>query len=483
MFFNSYQFVAFFAVVFVLTVLLRNRVRARNTLLLVASYYFYACWDWRFLGLLFLSTVVDFFCGLALDVKEVTHEPPPPTAKRRAIVAVSLLVNLGMLGFFKYYDFFAESMTDLLHLLGVDGEVRSLHILLPVGISFYTFQTLSYTIDLYRGRIATERDFLNFALFVSFFPQLVAGPVERARNLLPQFRLPSIVTWPRLSSGFYLMSWGLFKKVVVADNLAQMVAEVWGMKHPSGVEVYLGCLAFAVQLYCDFSGYSDIARGAARCMGFELMLNFRLPFFAANVTDFWRRWHISFSTWLRDYIYFSLGGSRKGRARSYMALLATMVISGVWHGSGWPFALMGLCYGTQLCAHKALAPTLQRIAPKGAIGSRLWWVLCVFVTFQLFTFPMIFFRSSTMEIVSTMASSAWAKPLPDSWADISENVWILATFSGMLMFIQTYQFVRRDLDAVLTSPLVVRALFYAGMMLGILWFGVSDGEAFVYFQF
>ena len=483
MYFNSFQFVAFFAVAFVLAAALRRRVRARNAVLLVASYFFYACWDWRFLGLMLLSTVVDYACGRILDVRETTDEPPPSTAKRRAVLITSLVVNLGLLGFFKYFDWFLASLTDLLQLLGLDARYETLGILLPVGISFYTFQTLSYTIDLYRGKLTTERDFLNFALFVSFFPQLVAGPVERARNLLPQFRLPTEITWPRLSSGFYLISWGLFKKVVVADNLAFLVADVWGMQDPSGVEVYIGCYAFAIQLYCDFSGYSDIARGVARCMGFELMLNFRLPFFAPNVTEFWRRWHISFSTWLRDYVYFALGGSRKGVVRSYLALLATMVVSGVWHGSGWPFALMGLTYGTQLCVHKAAAPTLARIAPTGPVTKHLWWGLCVFVTFQLFTFPMIFFRSATMETVVRMVSSGFAQPLPASWAQISDGVWQLVAFSALLMTVQTYQFVKKDLDAVLSSPVVVRAIFYAGMILGILWFGVTDGDAFVYFQF
>jgi len=205
-YFNSFQFVAFFAVAFVLAAALRRRVRARNAVLLVASYFFYACWDWRFLGLMLLSTVVDYACGRILDVRETTDEPPPSTAKRRAVLITSLVVNLGLLGFFKYFDWFLASLTDLLQLLGLDARYETLGILLPVGISFYTFQTLSYTIDLYRGKLTTERDFLNFALFVSFFPQLVAGPVERARNLLPQFRLPTEITWPRLSSGFYLIS-------------------------------------------------------------------------------------------------------------------------------------------------------------------------------------------------------------------------------------------------------------------------------------
>ena len=404
--------------------------------------------------------------------------------RRRLILALSLITNLGLLGFFKYYDFFIGSAADLLTAVGIPHDLRTLGILLPVGISFYTFQTLSYTIDLYYGKIQTERNVLNFALFVSFFPQLVAGPIERAKNLLPQLAKPTEVTWDKISSGFYLMAWGLFKKVVIADNLARIVAEIWGQGSPSGLGVVIGCYAFAFQLYCDFSGYSDIARGAARCMGFELMLNFRLPFFAPNITDLWRRWHISLSTWLRDYIYYPLGGSRKGTRRNYINITITMVASGIWHGAGWPFALMGLAYGLQLCLHKATEPWLTRfVRPKAAWSRSLWWTVRVFCTFQLFAAPMIFFRSRTMTIVGDMATSGWANPLPADWTIIVPQLTTFAWCAGALIAVQTLQYLKKDLDAIPRLPVPLRAVVYAAMMISILLFGVIDGDAFVYFQF
>ena len=483
MYFNSLHFVAFFAVVFTAALLLRRRVTARNAMLLAGSYYFYGCWNWRFLGLIILSTVVDYICGLLFE--RIPPDDRPRTRRRRKLIlAVSLVTNLGLLGFFKYYDFFIESAVDLLTAIGLETDLRTLGILLPVGISFYTFQTLSYTIDLYYGKIKTERNLLTFALFVSFFPQLVAGPIERAKNLLPQLARRTEMTWPKFASGFYLMSWGLFKKVVIADNLARIVAEIWAVEDPSGVTVVIGCYAFAFQLYCDFSGYSDIARGAARCMGFELMLNFRIPFFATNITDFWRRWHISLSTWLRDYIYYPLGGSRKGSARNYVNITLTMVASGVWHGAGWPFALMGLTYGLQLCLHKATAPLLARLVhPRAAVTRHLWSLFRVFCTFQLFAAPMIFFRSRTMGKVTEMAGSAWRDPLPATWETVGPWLTTLAWCGGTLLFVQALQYFRKDLDVIPRLPVPLRAIAYAGLMLGILFFGVIDGDAFVYFQF
>jgi len=484
MFFNSFHFVGFFSVVLVLAVALRQRVQARNAVLLVASYYFYGCWDWRFLILILISTVVDYVCGLLFDVTEVDLDhPPPQTPRRKAILAVSLITNLGLLGFFKYYDFFVESGAAFLAQLSMPVSPRTLGIVLPVGISFYTLQTLSYTIDLYRGQMKTERNPLHFALFVAFFPQLVAGPIERARRLLPQLNAPTVCTLDKLYSGFYLMSWGMFKKVVLADNLGLVVDEIWALDAPSGLAVVLGCHCFAFQLYCDFSGYSDIARGAARCMGFELMLNFNLPFLTTNPTDFWRKWHISLSTWLRDYLYYPLGGGRKGQLRSMANLVITMVVSGVWHGAGWPFLLMGLTYGVTLSAHKWSRPHLARIQPGSGVSRGTWWLVRMLVTFELFTAPLIFFRSTTIDQVALMLRSGTAQLMPLDWDLFSPWSTVFLWCAGSLMAMQVLQFATQDLDIVARLPIPARAALYTAMMVGIIVFGVGGGTAFVYFQF
>ena len=482
MYFNSFHFIGFYALVLAVVALLAHRIRARNAVLLVASYYFYACWDWRFLVLIGISTVVDYFCGLAFAVDDL-EVPPPRSRKRDAVLLVSVGTNLGLLGFFKYFDFFVDSGAAFLTALQMPMTPRALGIILPVGISFYTLQTLSYTIDVYRGKTLTERDPITFALFVAFFPQLVAGPIERAKRLLPQLRKPSVIDGDKLNSGFYLMGWGLFKKTVLADNVALVVDQIWSAPEPSGVAVLLGLYCFAIQLYCDFSAYSDIARGAARCMGFELMLNFDLPFSATNPTEFWRRWHISLSTWLRDYLYFPLGGGRKGRARAHFNLVLTMVVSGVWHGAGWPFFLMGLTYGLQLSIHKELRPWLDRIQPSRAAVKAGWYGIRVVAMLHLFTLPLIFFRSLTMEKVLSMSGSALSQPLPATWGVVMPWLtvfgWVLLTLAAM----EVAQKVADDHDVVARLPVGARALVYAAMILGIIVFGVVDGEAFVYFQF
>ena len=296
-------------------------------MLLVASYAFYGAWDWRFLGLIVLSTVVDYVVGMSLAA---TGDP----RRRQFLVTASIVANLGILGLFKYAGFFAKSLVGLGASLGVEIPAFALDVVLPVGISFYTFQTLSYTIDIYRGTLKPTRRFLDFALFVAFFPQLVAGPIERASRLLPQVLQPRHVTWEKFGSGSWLILWGLFKKVVIADNLAFLVNAVYATDaSPTGWQVVAGTVAFAWQIYCDFSGYSDIARGLARLMGFELMVNFNLPYAARSPADFWRRWHISLSTWLRDYLYIPLGGNQGGALRTYRNLGLTMLLGGLWHGA------------------------------------------------------------------------------------------------------------------------------------------------------
>ncbi len=485
MLFNSFHFVVFFAVVFLLVAILRHRVTARNAVLLIASYYFYGCWDWRFLGLIFISTIVDYICGLLLDVKRVDPNHNIDRNRRDSFVlVVSLITNLGILGFFKYYDFFVVSATDLLNSLGFHAHASTLNIILPVGISFYTFQTLSYTIDLYRGRIETERSLLNFALYVAFFPQLVAGPIERAKNLLPQIRTPRPMTWPAFYSGFYLIGWGLFKKVVLADNVAAVVDHVFAMESPSFATTLIGVYSFAVQIYCDFSGYTDIARGAARILGFDLMLNFNLPYFALNPSDFWSRWHISLSSWLRDYLYIPLGGNRQGLARTYFNLMATMVLGGLWHGAAWTFIIWGVYHGILLCAHRMIRPFIQnRVGPTSRPGITIWYAVKLLAFFHLTCLGWLFFRAQSVTQIQSMlgsilSNSGWLTP------DMSPAMMLTAAVCcGLLAIVQLVQYVSGDLNVIFRFPVPVRAFIYALAAIGFVVFGNFAGEPFIYFQF
>ncbi len=344
MLFNSLEFVVFFAVVLALYSVL-NHPR-QNALLLVASYVFYGAWDYRFLLLLIGTTLVDYAVGLAIDRRS------DPAARRR-ILMFSIVANLGVLGVFKYFNFFADSLVEFAGLFGLSVSPVTLNIVLPVGISFYTFQSMAYTIDVYRGHLKPCRSLPDFALYVTFFPQLVAGPIERATHLLPQIYARRVMTAEKIGSGLSLIALGFFKKVVMADNLAPTVNEIFAKQGGyTAEEVLVGAIFFAFQIYGDFSGYTDIARGTSRVLGFELMDNFREPYFARSPSDFWQRWHISLSTWLRDYLYISLGGNRGGRLTTYRNLILTMLLGGLWHGAAWNFVWWGLYHGTLLVGYR-----------------------------------------------------------------------------------------------------------------------------------
>ena len=339
MLFTQIEFLTLLGVVVVFLLTVRHH-RSRKVCLLLASYYFYAHWDWRFLGLILASTLCDYGVGLGLAR---ARRP----GRRRWLLLASLACNLGILGFFKYYNFFCEAIGATLAPLGL--QVQTLEIILPVGISFYTFQTLSYTIDVYRRRLPTCRDLLDFALFVGFFPQLVAGPIVRAADFLPQLAEPRRLTWERAFLGGRQFVFGLFKKVFIADRVALFVDEVFANAGAyDTVTSWLAVLCYAIQIYCDFSGYSDMAIGAARLLGYDLRENFRHPYLARSVSEFWRRWHISLSSWLRDYLYIPLGGSRHGTGRTYRNVLITMVLGGLWHGAAWTFILWGAWHGLAL---------------------------------------------------------------------------------------------------------------------------------------
>ena len=336
MLFNSPEFLLFLPIVFGLYWFVTQRnLKAQNLLLLVASYVFYGWWDWRFLGLIALSTIVDFLVGIRI-------EEAPDKARKKRWLWVSLAVNLGILGYFKYANFFIENWISAWQSLGVTMHASTLQVILPVGISFYTFQTLSYSIDIYRGNLKATRDPVAFGAFVSFFPQLVAGPIERATNLLPQITSPRSFTYEQGRDGMRLILWGMFKKVVVADSCAPYVDMCFDNPEAfSGSTLILGAILFSFQIYGDFSGYSDIAIGTAKLFGFELMTNFKFPYFSRDIAEFWRRWHISLSTWFRDYLYIPLGGSRVSKPKAIRNVFVIFLVSGFWHGANWTFIVWG----------------------------------------------------------------------------------------------------------------------------------------------
>lgn len=483
MVFNSLLFALFLLVVLPLVWLLRNRVNARNLLLLLASYVFYGAWDWRFLGLIVISTIVDYCCGLYLggthDRAGVAH-----TARRRfAVLWISVATNLGILGFFKYYDFFITSAADALGAMGVSWNTTTLNFILPVGISFYTFQTLSYTIDAYRRKVPAERNLLTFATFVAFFPQLVAGPIERASHLLPQFRTVRRVSVEAWKTGWYLVAWGLFKKVVIADNLAESVDAVFAHNNPGGLDVSLGVFAFVVQIYCDFSGYTDIARGVARVMGFELRRNFDQPYFAANPNDFWKRWHISLSSWLRDYLYIPLGGNRCGTAKTYRNLMITMLLGGLWHGASWTFVVWGGLHGGALCLHRMLRGVLAKVAPTSQTAEDVWYLLRAAAFFSFWCLTMVFFRADSFSQAFMMFRAVLSKPLATHALTAGGDAVTIAAATATLFFAELYQWRKKNAYALLTLATVPRSIIYAGLFLGFVLFGDYGGEAFIYFQF
>ncbi|GGH45938.1 acyltransferase [Mangrovimonas yunxiaonensis] len=336
MIFNSLDFALFLPLVFVLYWFVFNKsLQRQNILVVIASYVFYGWWDWRFLSLIIFSTLVDFFIGKQLG-KTLS------SSKRKLLLWGSIVVNIGFLGFFKYYNFFVDNFIDAFALFGQQISPNSLNIILPVGISFYTFQTLSYTIDVYRRRLEPTKDIVAFAAFVSFFPQLVAGPIERATHLLPQFKHKRVFNYTKAVSGIQLIVWGLFKKVVIADNCAQFANDIFeNYNQYSTATLVLGAVYFAFQIYGDFSGYSDIAIGTSRLLGFDLMKNFATPYFSRDIAEFWRRWHISLSTWFRDYLYIPLGGSRGGTFMVIRNVFVIFLVSGFWHGANWTFIVWG----------------------------------------------------------------------------------------------------------------------------------------------
>jgi alginate O-acetyltransferase complex protein AlgI len=481
--FNSWEYIIFFSAIYFLYWLIKD-YKLQNRLLLVASYYFYASWDVRFLILIVVSTIVDFICGQKI------YECSIPKRKKRWLL-LSITTNLGILGFFKYFDFFITSLEPMLSAFGLTATNLRLHIVLPVGISFYTFQTMSYTIDIYRGQLRPTRRFFDFALFVAFFPQLVAGPIERASNLLPQILKPRKLNHERFTTGIWLILWGLWKKIVIADNMAIIADKIFlNTAEETVLMIYLGIVAFAWQVYCDFSAYSDIARGTGRLLGFDLMLNFNLPYFAVNPSDLWRRWHISLSTWLRDYLYRPLGGNRGSWFRKGFNAFFTMALCGLWHGAGWNFVGWGVFNGIGLVLHGILFGT----AEKKQFKNFNWqWLISVIGTFHFFIAGLLIFRCSRKVIVGQ-------RYVNDSLAQIIEvftsyrNGWGLdvvsfdvllkmSYFLVPILLIQWFQYWKKDHLYMIQLKKPIRVVFVSALIFSWILHGIQGGEAFIYFQF
>jgi alginate O-acetyltransferase complex protein AlgI len=389
MLFNSSEYILFLPLVLGVYLLLgAKHLRAQNAWLLLASYVFYGWWDWRFLALLFGTTLNDYLCAIGMMRFE-------RRSQRRALLTASIVVNLGVLGFFKYYNFFVSSFIEAFARIGIELHSPTLKVILPVGISFYTFQALTYTISVYRGTVQPTRDPVAFFAYVAFFPQLVAGPIERAGHLLPQFLKPRTIRAQDMADGLRQMTWGFFCKLVVADNCAVVVNSLFEQPAPlAGSVVLVAALCFAFQIYADFSGYSHIAIGTARLFGFELMQNFATPYFSQSVPEFWRRWHISLSTWFRDYVYIPLGGNRDGKLRQAANLMATFMLSGLWHGANWTFVIWGFLHGLYSVPRVFIGEPLARLAQSANAFVRVPTVLFrVGLTFTLVLIAWIFFRA------------------------------------------------------------------------------------------
>lgn len=471
MLFNSIEFAIFLPIVFIFYWALRKHFRFQLYILLVASYIFYGWWDWRFLSLIVFSSGIDFLIGKRLGTIAVE-------SKRKMLLGLSLLTNLGLLGFFKYYNFFSESLSEAFTFFGKEIPTGRLEIILPVGISFYTFQTLSYTIDVYRRKLEPTDDWLAFFGFVSFFPQLVAGPIERASHLLGQFQKPRIFDYSFAVSGLRLIIWGLFKKIVIADNAAFMVDEIFlDYTNQSSLSLILGVVLFAFQIYGDFSGYSDIAIGLSRIFGFDLMLNFKFPYLAQNINDFWKRWHISLSSWFRDYVYIPLGGSRVSTWVSFRNVLIVFLVSGFWHGANWTFIIWGLIHGILYVPFFFMKPhqdlhehSILKNLPK------------IFLTFTVVCLGWIFFRADSLSQAFNYIGLMFTNEGSSNFIFEANKRKIILGIVMLcilgMMIIEGYYESKQRKEVLLPSwslVLIVLLIFYFG--------GFKNHESFIYFQF
>lgn len=478
MLFNSINFALFLPIVFFIYWFVANKnYKHQNILLLVASYFFYACWDYRFMFLLMFSTFLDYFTGLKMfDAKTKNG--------KKFWFWLSIAVNLGFLGFFKYYNFFAQSFADALSNLGLHVDMWMLNVILPVGISFYTFHGLSYVIDIYYNKIKPERNIVDYAVFVSFFPLLVAGPIERATHLLPQIQRERKFNYHQAVDGLRQILWGLFKKIVIADNCAEYANMIFNdSAHQSGSTLVLGALFFTFQIYCDFSGYSDIALGTARLFGVELLRNFAFPYFSRDIAEFWRRWHISLSTWFRDYLYIPLGGSKGGIWMKVRNTFIIFLVSGFWHGANWTFIAWGflnaLYFLPLLLANKNRNNI--GIVAEGRLLPNVRELFSIGVTFALTVFAWIFFRANNMTHALSYIKGIFTKSLFSMPAFLSYSLFAL------LVFFIVIEWVGRENQYAIQKfgfkwPKLARLSFYY-LLIVLIFVFMGKEQEFIYFQF
>lgn len=484
MLFNSLDFAIFLPIVFVLYwFVFRNSLKSQNFLIVVASYFFYGWWDWRFLALIAFSTLVDYIVGIQMDKTEDRF-------KRKSLLVLSLLVNIGFLGFFKYYNFFLDNFITAFSFMGMPIQANSLNIILPVGISFYTFQTMSYSIDVYRKKIRATRDLVAFSAFVSFFPQLVAGPIERATNLLPQFFEKRKFDYLQATDGLRQILWGLFKKIVIADNCAEFANTIFNNSSDyEGSTLLLGAVFFAFQIYGDFSGYSDIAIGTSRLFGFSLMQNFAFPYFSRDMAEFWRRWHISLSTWFRDYVYIPLGGSKGSKAQQIRNVFIIFLISGFWHGANWTFIVWGALnaiYFIPLLLRGKNRKNLETVALEDKLPS-FRELFSILGTFALTVFAWIFFRAENMSHALSYIFGIFSEKLfefPD-FSLFPGAITLLIIIIGFIMVEWKGRFGQYGISGIHSiASKAYRWSIYSLIILMINIFGNTSEEIeFIYFQF
>ena len=483
MLFNSIDFSIFLPIVFFLYwFVTNNNLKLQNLLLVTVSYIFYGWWDWRFLSLILFSTIIDYFIGQRLNIE--TNQD-----KRKLLLSASIIINLGFLGFFKYYNFFLDNFINAFSFFGFSINSNSLNIILPVGISFYTFQTLSYTIDVYKRNLKPTHDFIAFSAFVSFFPQLVAGPIERATNLLPQFYKKRVFNYNRAVDGLRQILWGLFKKIVIADGCAQFANEIFNNSEDyNGSTLFLGALFFAFQIYGDFSGYSDIAIGTSRLFGFNLKQNFAFPYFSRDIAEFWRRWHISLSTWFRDYLYIPLGGSRGGTWMKIRNTFIIFIVSGFWHGANWTFivwgALNAIYFLPLLLANKNRSH-LGTVAD-GKYLPTLKETLCMLATFLLTVVAWVFFRAENMTHAMSYLNEIFS--LSFFQAPYFKDGTLALPTLGFLMLFLVIEWMGRENQYALENfafkaKRPIRIISYYVIIISIICGAGRTGGDFIYFQF
>ncbi|ALJ05263.1 acyltransferase [Pseudalgibacter alginicilyticus] len=482
MLFNSLEFAVFLPIVFLLYWFVPfKKIKHQNILILASCYFFYGWWDWKFLFLIIFSSLLDFYLAKRISKTDKNQH-------RKWFLRLSIIANISLLGIFKYYDFFIESFSETFKFFGQTIDPQRLHLILPIGISFYTFQTLSYTIDVYNKKLKATNDVIAFCCFVSFFPQLVAGPIERASNLLPQFLKKRKFNYNIAVNGSRQILWGFFKKVVIADNCARYVSLIFNDAHEfSGSTLMLGAVLFAFQIYGDFSGYSDIAIGTAKLFGFEFKQNFAFPYFSQNIAEFWRRWHISLTTWFRDYIYIPLGGSRVSKPKAFRNIFIVFMISGLWHGANWTFiiwAILHFLYYIPTLFFNKRKKQLNKTSKKPIISS-IKVGFNILTTFMLVTFAWIFFRADSIKAAFAYINGIFSNSiisLPEFLSE--EKLWIILFFIGFQTVIEWKgRFNNHALEHFeIQFPKYIRYGFYYALVMAIFLFGGKQ-EVFIYFQF